>query len=56
VTAATGITARRRPRPRADSLAVRTLITAGVFVAFALTTTGFLNPLFTIYGCFNTAG
>lgn len=49
MTAATGAVAARRPRLRADSLLVRTLITAVVFLAFALTTNGFLNPQFTVY-------
>ena len=49
MTAATTTAVSRRPRIRADSLLVRTLITLGVFLAFAVTTAGFLNPLFTIY-------
>ncbi|MFN8622425.1 MAG: ABC transporter permease [Chloroflexota bacterium] len=49
MTAATETAGRRRgPQLHADALAVRSLVTLGVFAAFAWTTPALLNPQFTI--------
>ena len=47
MSAAEGV-AGRTSRIGLSPLAVRVLIAAGVFIAFALTTPGLLNPTFTI--------